>query len=133
MVVDATRFSKGCCFDYGNVETTGNDDGAGTMECLYFGSDGSAAGGWAGPGQGNGPWVAADLENGISRATYRAAILRQSYTPKKMQGAITLGTGGDGSNEGTGTFFEGAITSGNPPDAVDDAVQANVVAAGYGK
>ena len=51
----------------------------------------------------------------------------------KKQGAIVLGTGGDGSNYGAGTFFEGAITSGNPPDATDDAVQANIVAAGYGK
>jgi hypothetical protein len=49
-----------------------------------------------------------------------------------LQGSIILGTGGDGSNNGVGTFFEGAITSGNPPDATDDLVQANVVAAGYG-
>lgn len=30
-----------------------------------------------------------------------------AYFPKKLQGAIILGTGGDGSNSGTGTFFEG--------------------------
>jgi hypothetical protein len=54
------------------------------------------------------------------------------YSPKQLQGAIILGTGGDGSNTGTGTFFEGAITIGNPPDSADDAVQANIVAAGYG-
>jgi hypothetical protein len=51
----------------------------------------------------------------------------------KKIGAIILGTGGDGSNYGKGTFFEGCITSGNPPDSVDDAIQANIVAAGYGK
>jgi hypothetical protein len=55
------------------------------------------------------------------------------YYPKRLQGAIILGTGGDGSNGGTGTFFEGAMTTGNPGDAVDDAIQANIVAAGYGK
>jgi hypothetical protein len=55
------------------------------------------------------------------------------YYPKKLQGAIILGTGGDGSNTGTGTFYEGAMTIGNPADSVDDAVQANIVAAGYGK
>jgi hypothetical protein len=54
------------------------------------------------------------------------------YSPMKKEGAIVLGTGGDGSNYGQGTFFEGAITSGNPPDSTDDAVQANIVAAGYG-
>jgi hypothetical protein len=49
----------------------------------------------------------------------------------KKQGAIILGTGGDGSNNAKGTFFEGAITSGNPPDATDDAIQAIIVAAQY--
>ncbi len=56
-----------------------------------------------------------------------------NYSPKKLQGAIILGTGGDGSNGGKGTFFEGAMTKGNPPDSVDDAIQANIVAAGYGR
>jgi hypothetical protein len=48
------------------------------------------------------------------------------------EGAIILGIGGDNSNVSAGTFFEGAITAGFPTDATDDAVQANVVAAGYG-
>jgi hypothetical protein len=55
------------------------------------------------------------------------------YSPKKLVGAIILGTGGDGSNYGKGTFWEGAITFGNPPSTVDDQIQANIVAAGYGK
>jgi Alpha-L-arabinofuranosidase B, catalytic len=56
------------------------------------------------------------------------------YSPMKKQGAIVLGTGGDGSFLGTGIFFEGAITIGCPDDkAVDDAIQASIVAAGYGK
>lgn len=55
------------------------------------------------------------------------------YSPQKKEGAIILGTGGDGSNTGTGIWFEGAVTIGAPPDATDDAVQANIVAAGYGK
>jgi hypothetical protein len=32
-----------------------------------------------------------------------------------------------------GTFFEGAITKGGASDAIDDAVQANIVATGFGK
>jgi non-reducing end alpha-L-arabinofuranosidase len=47
-----------------------------------------------------------------------------------LQGAIILGAGGDGSNGGTGTFYEGIITKGNPSDDIDDAIQANIVAAG---
>jgi len=54
------------------------------------------------------------------------------YSPKRLEGAIILGTGGDGSSGGSGTFFEGAMTSGVPSDATDDAVQANITAAGYG-
>ena len=30
-----------------------------------------------------------------------------------------------------GTFFEGAMISGYPTDAAENAVQANIVAAGY--
>jgi non-reducing end alpha-L-arabinofuranosidase len=178
MVVDGKRFSNQCCFDYGNAETTGIDDGNGTMEAVYWGSDIT----WGGTGQGSGPWVAADLENGMFKgdkggwqsqaintpsaksviASYATAMLKgpsgnhftlkagdaqsgtlvtmwdgvrpsPGYSPKKLEGAIILGTGGDGSNGGTGTFFEGAITSGNPSDSVDALVQANIVAAGYGR
>jgi hypothetical protein len=55
------------------------------------------------------------------------------YYPKNLQGAIIVGTGGDGSAGGQGTFFEGAMTAGTPPDEIDDLVQANIVAAGYGQ
>jgi hypothetical protein len=50
----------------------------------------------------------------------------------KKEGAIILGIGGDNSNSAVGTFFEGAMTSGYPSDATEDAVQADVVTAGYG-
>ena len=55
------------------------------------------------------------------------------YSPQKKNGAIILATGGNGSNTVTGIWFEGAMTMGAPPDATDDAVQANIVAAGYGR
>jgi hypothetical protein len=32
-----------------------------------------------------------------------------------------------------GTFYEGAIVAGYPSDATEDAIQANIVGAGYGK
>ena len=37
------------------------------------------------------------------------------------------------SNTGEGTFFEGCMTAGVPPDTSNEAVQANIVAAGYGR
>jgi len=53
------------------------------------------------------------------------------YSPMQKEGGIVLGTGGDNSNAGVGTWFEGVMTSGYPSSATDAAVQANIVAAGY--
>ncbi|HEY5376249.1 MAG TPA: arabinofuranosidase catalytic domain-containing protein [Polyangiaceae bacterium] len=171
MVADGKHFNGRCCFDYGNVETSGNDDGAGTMETLEWGNILN----WS-YGSGNGPWVMADLENGVFAggvatgmvsvntplaAAYVTLMFKgpsgnhmtlkggdaqsgslavkydgarpPGYSPMHKKGAVELGTGGDGSAGGVGTFFEGAVTAGVPSDAIDDAVQANIVAAGYGR
>ena len=48
-------------------------------------------------------------------------------------GGILLGIGSDNSNNSFGTFYEGAITNGEPSDTTDASVMANVQAAGYGK
>jgi hypothetical protein len=53
------------------------------------------------------------------------------YHPMKKQGAILLGIGGDNSVSGAGTFYEGVLTSGYPTNATEEAVQANITAAGY--
>src|SRR5579872_7204663 len=170
MVTSGSYYNGGCCFDYGNAETNNNDDGAGTMEAVYFGNSTS----W-GRGAANGPWVMADLENGLFGGqsfaanpsntplthTYVTAMVKGrsggfglkggdaqqgtlttlydgsrpsgGYNPMKKQGAIILGIGGDNSNGAQGNFFEGVMTAGDAPSASDDAVQANIVAAGYGK
>merc|ERR1711879_1129940 len=54
------------------------------------------------------------------------------YSPFKKQGAIVLGIGGDNSDFGVGTFYEGAMTANYTSDATDNAVHANIVLAGYG-
>jgi hypothetical protein len=58
---------------------------------------------------------------------------RNSYDPMRKQGAILLGNGGDNSNHSSGTFYEGAMTAPGtfPTQEVNQAIQANVVAAGY--
>jgi non-reducing end alpha-L-arabinofuranosidase len=61
MVSSGTHFNSGCCFDYGNVETSGNDTGAGHMDALNVSRDLS----WHDCHNGPGPGVHADLENGI--------------------------------------------------------------------
>jgi hypothetical protein len=48
-------------------------------------------------------------------------------------GGILLGIGSDNSNNSWGTFYEGAITNGEPSDTTDTSVFTNVQNAGYGK
>ena len=96
------------------------------------------------------PYVTAMLKNnGTTRMALKGASaqsgglttlwngsLPPGYNPMKQQGAIDLGSGGDccatDTNLSQGTFYEGAIVAGYPSDATDDAVQANIVTAGYG-
>eukprot|EP00927_Polykrikos_kofoidii_P051659 TRINITY_DN45448_c0_g1_i1.p1 TRINITY_DN45448_c0_g1~~TRINITY_DN45448_c0_g1_i1.p1 ORF type:complete len:388 (+),score=57.02 TRINITY_DN45448_c0_g1_i1:61-1164(+) len=54
------------------------------------------------------------------------------YKTMRKRGGIVLGIGGDNNNFANGTFFEGVMTKGYSSDATDDAVHANIVAAGYG-
>ena len=60
MVTGGQHYNGGCCFDYGNAEIDALDHGKGTMEAIYWGN----SSGW-GHGVGKGPWVMADLENGL--------------------------------------------------------------------
>ena len=172
-VVAGDHYNDKCCFDYGNAETDNNDDGAGTMEAVYFGN---AKGGLNHGGAGAGPWIMADMENALwgadevasnetaiahdfvtamlkgdsgaapghwaikggnaasgALAVYWDGPRAKNYAPMKKQGAIILGIGGDNSNRAVGTFYEGAIVAGYTTDATDDLVQANIVAAGYGR
>jgi non-reducing end alpha-L-arabinofuranosidase len=173
---------NGCCFDYGNAETSSNDDGNGTMEAAYLGQ-----GVVWGNGAGNPPWVMADLENGLypgwdstsgwsniagnTTVNYdfvtalivgdtadknggkgRFAVYggdaaqgtlktmydgirpeKPGYVPMQKQGSVILSTGGDNSDGDGGRFFEGAMANGAATKATVDALQASIVAAGYGK
>lgn len=168
-IFNGQHYNGGCCFDYGNAETNSRDNGNGTMEAIYFGNIKV----W-GYGAGNGPWIMADLENGLFSGVnqkynagdptishrYLTAIVKgepnhwairggnaqsgslstfyngarpnvSGYNPMKKEGAIILGIGGDNSHSAQGTFYEGVMTSGYPSDATENAVQANIVAAGY--
>jgi non-reducing end alpha-L-arabinofuranosidase len=47
------------------------------------------------------------------------------------KGAVVLGVAGDNSNNSFSTFYEGAIVSGYPEDATEQAVLENIQAVGY--
>ena len=77
------------CFDYGNAESDNHDDGAGTMEAVYFGT----ATAW-GKGKGTGPWVMADMGEsccGFRRAVClraAAALLTASPVPPRHRATV---------------------------------------------
>jgi hypothetical protein len=60
MVTSGIHFNSGCCFDYGNMEIQLADTGNGHMDAIYFGTLC-----WFAPCNGAGPWIMADLENGL--------------------------------------------------------------------
>src|SRR6185437_10352800 len=153
-IFDGTHFNGGCCFDYGNAETSNNDTGAGQMEAIYFGNIKV----W-GFGTGNGPWIMADQENGLFAANHtglssndptvsfrfttavvkgqpgnwaiRGGNAQSGGLSTFWNGAIILGIGGDNSKGAAGTFYEGVMSSCYPTAATENSVQANIVAAGY--
>ncbi|GIM93671.1 arabinofuranosidase catalytic domain-containing protein [Paractinoplanes toevensis] len=66
-----------------------------------------------------------------SLTNYFDGVRPNGYNPMKKEGAILLGIGGDNSVTGRGTFYEGVLTAGYPSAATENAVQANITAAGY--
>ena len=76
---------------------------------------------------------AGNAQSGVLAIKWDGGRPTPNYSPKTLQGGLILGSGGDGSSGGTGTFYEGAMTIGNPSDTIDNAIQANIIAAGYGR
>jgi hypothetical protein len=60
MVASGTHVNSGCCFDFGNAETNTRDNGNGHMDAVNLGTECYFA-----PCTGSGPWVEADMENGL--------------------------------------------------------------------
>jgi non-reducing end alpha-L-arabinofuranosidase len=89
MVADGTVHNGGCCFDYGNMETSSNDDGEGTMEAVYFGSCTI----W-GKGAGTGPWIMGDLENGLWAGNISPFEGNTPVTSKYVTGMVKGGLAG---------------------------------------
>ncbi|KNG85043.1 putative fungal alpha-L-arabinofuranosidase [Aspergillus nomiae NRRL 13137] len=112
-VLDGTHYNSACCFDYGNAEVSSTDTGNGHMEAIYYG-DNTA---W-GSGAGSGPWIMADLENGLfsgSSATNNAGDPSLSY---RFVTAVVKGKANQwsirGANAASGslsTYYSGARPS----------------------
>jgi non-reducing end alpha-L-arabinofuranosidase len=117
-IFDGTHFNGGCCFDYGNAETNNNDDGAGTMEAIYFGNIKV----W-GFGSGNGPWIMADMENGLYSGSNAGLNSGDPTTNFRFTTAMVEGNstnqwailGGNAQSGGLSTDFSGTRPSGYFP------------------
>src|SRR4051794_23103754 len=72
-----------------------------------------------------------NAQQGTLSTMFDGPRVDSTYDPMRKQGAILLGNGGDNSNSSQGTFYEGVMTTGFPPDDVDQLVQANVLSAKY--
>ena len=116
-VLDGSHFNDGCCFDYGNAETSNTDTGNGHMEAIYFGTNTF----W-GQGSGSGPWIMADLENGLFSGsnpdlnsgdpTITSRFVTAVIKGRQNQWAIR---GGNGVSGGLSTYYSGARPSGYNP------------------
>jgi hypothetical protein len=111
MVASGTHVGSACCFDYGNAEAVPADTGNGHMDAVSI-----ATTCYFPPCTGSGPWVEADLENGMfqgadgsnpanlgNNSTYVTALL-------KNNGQTTYALkGGNAQSGGLSTWWDGAL------------------------
>lgn len=156
MVTSALNLNEKCCFDFGNAETNNLDNKAGHMDAINIMCHGNPCSPDAGLDMEDGIYghlkVPANTtfvtDMGASDGQHSYAIyqgnaqsggltttstipLPNGYRPMKQEGAIILGIGGDNSNWAKGYFFEGVMTKGMPNAQAMEAVQRNIVTAGY--
>jgi hypothetical protein len=126
MVASGTHVNSGCCFDYGNAETNNRDNGNGHMDAVYFGTLC-----WFGPCSGSGPWVQADLENGLfsggngNNPNNRGNTSAFVTALVKNNGTTTYAIkGGNADSGGLTTWYNGSLptTSGYMPMHQEGAI-----------
>ena len=121
MVTGGRAFNTGCCFDYGNAEVNLSScrgqpprtgDCRGAMEAINFSNTTHA--GWT-SGTGSGPWIMADLEDGIwagNQTTVNElnAPIDAEYVTAMLKGEANRWAlkGGDAQSGRLKTLFEGA-------------------------
>ncbi|SEC34722.1 Ricin-type beta-trefoil lectin domain-containing protein [Streptomyces sp. 3213] len=126
MVTSSNFTDQWCCFDYGSGENSHTDTGNATMNAIYWGN---AC--WFGGCTGSGPWVEADLENGMfhtNTGSNKDPNNQGVHHPfvsawLKNNGAsnFTLKYG-DGAGGGLTTTFSGPLPNGYSPMKVDNSV-----------
>jgi hypothetical protein len=118
IVTSGKHFNSGCCYDYGNGETSRTYVPGASMDALYFGNSTT----W-GSGNGTGPWVMADLEGGVfsgASATKNNNLMSQTSTYvtaiEKNNGTTEMELKAADATTGTlNTYYKGALPGGKNP------------------
>jgi hypothetical protein len=118
MVTSGKHYGSGCCFDYGNGETSRTYVAGPTMDAVNF----SNCTIW-GTGAGAGPWVMADLEGGLyvkGASGQNTSVPTLTYTyvtaMEKNNGTGTFAIkGADATTGSLSTFYSGAVPPGYSP------------------
>ncbi|MDH6221845.1 hypothetical protein M2283_009192 [Streptomyces pseudovenezuelae] len=111
MVASGTHVGSDCCFDYGNAESTPADTGNGHMDAVSIATTCYFA-----PCTGSGPWVEADLENGMfqgnngsntanlgNNSAYVTAVLKNNGQTRYAL------KGGNSQSGALSTWWDGAL------------------------
>jgi non-reducing end alpha-L-arabinofuranosidase len=125
MVTSGEHYNGGCCYNYGNGQTSRTYEGGPTMDSVYFGNCTI----W-GTGVGNGPWVMADMEDGIvsGSGTGQNPNLESLPFPyvtamEKNNGRTEFAIkGADATNPTLNTYYQGALPPGKNPMRKEGAV-----------
>lgn len=123
-VLDGTHYNDMCCFDYGNAETDNGADGNGSMEAIYFGNLTAY-----GTGAGDGPWIMADMENGLFSGQSAGVNTGDPSISWRFVTAIVKGEsnqwairGGDATEGSLSTYYSGIRPSGYNPMSKQGAI-----------
>ncbi|MBB2976406.1 hypothetical protein FHX49_001981, partial [Microbacterium endophyticum] len=116
-VASGTMATNACCFDFGNVEATSTNTGAGHMNTLIMST-------FCGnpPCSGRGPWIQADLENGVFMGNGTSNLSNVSQTSPFVTGVLRNDgqsafalDGGNATSASLTSLFQGALPSGYTP------------------
>jgi hypothetical protein len=118
MITSGTHVNGGCCFDYGNSETTRTADAAGAMDAINFSTQC-----WFGGCAGTGPWVQADLEWGLYPGGSQSWNSNQKAFPNKYVTAMLKNNGttafalkgGNAQSGALTTLYDGKLPGGYNP------------------
>ena len=113
MVTSGTHFSSGCCYDYGNGETSRTYVAGPSMDSVYFGNSTQ----WA-HGTGSGPWIMADMEDGMVIGNSNTASITYKFVTaiEKNNGTTEWALrGADATTGALTTLYKGALPAGKNP------------------